>query len=298
MQVRSKLFYSYVTFALLYAASLMAPRSISTLHKFELTATQYRLVSLTVLIPILFIWFAAFYGYNKLRIYSQMIKNTPDGEHVKHITTGIMILAFGLPVASIVSAATTMIGEQNPAFLDAGTIIKNYVSLLFPLIGFVFISRGARGLSVITKERPSYRAVNILAAIFIAIGVTYCYLILTSNNLDAIYHLPSWLIVATLVCPYLYTWYLGILAAFETHLYSRKAPGKLYRRTWNMLATGIGSIIVMQIAIQYIGTATVQLNDLKLARLLFIVYILLALLSIGYILVAIGAKRLQKIEEV
>lgn len=298
MQVRSKLFYSYVAFVILYAASFMVPRSISTLQKLDLTPTEYRLISLTVLIPVVLIWFAAFYGYNKLRIYSEMIKDAPDGLHVKHLTTGIMILAFGLPLSALVSTASNLLIDYNQAFTTVGTVVKNYVSLVFPLIGFVFISRGARGLSIISKERPSYFSVNVLAAIVIAIGVTYCYLILTSPNLDTIYHLPDWLIVVTLVCPYLYTWYLGILAAYETHLYSRKAPGKLYRRTWNMLATGIGSIIIMQIAVQYISTATVQLSNLRLARLLFIVYVLLVLLSIGYILVATGAKRLQKIEEV
>ena len=298
MQVRSKLFYSYVVFALLYAASFMVPRSISTLHRLDLTLLQYRLVSLTVLIPVVLIWFAAFYGYNKLRIYSDMIKDTPDGKHVSHLTTGIMILALGLPIAALIGASITIIIEHSPGFTAAGTIIKNYVSLVFPLLGFIFISLGSRGLSILSKKRPSYRSINILAGIFIAVGVTYCYLILTSSNLDATYHLPTWLIIVTLVCPYLYTWYLGMLAVLETHLYSRKAPGKLYRSTWNMLATGIGGIIIMQIAVQYISTATVQLSNLKLARLLFIVYVLLALLSVGYILVAIGAKRLQKIEEV
>lgn len=298
MQVRSKLFYSYVTFVILYAASFMVPRSISTLNRLDLTPTEFRLISLTVLIPVVLIWFAAFYGYHKLRVYAEMIKDTPDGQHVRQLTTGIMILAFGLPLSALVSTGSNLLIDHNQAFTTVGTVVKNYVSLIFPLIGFVFISRGARGLSIISKERPSYFSINVLAAIVIAIGVTYCYLILTSPDLDAIYHLPDWLIVASLVGPYLYTWYLGILAAYETHLYSRKAPGKLYRRTWNMLATGIGSIIIMQIAVQYISTATVQLNNLRLARLLFIIYVLLVLLSIGYILVAIGAKRLQKIEEV
>lgn len=298
MPVRSKLFGAYIIFVLLYAVSFMIPRSTSTLNRLELSAIQYRLLSLTVLIPIALIWFAAFYGYNKLRMYTDTIKDTPDGKHVGLIATGIMILAFGLPVQSLVSAGTTIMMESNPNFTAAGTIIKNYVALLPPLLGFIFISQGARGLGILSKQRPSYRAVNILAAVFITIGITFCYLVMTSQDTATIYHLPTWLLLTTLVFPYLYTWYLGMLAAYETHLYSRKAPGKLYRRTWNMLASGIASIIGVQIAIQYITTATVQLSQLRLLRLLFIVYILLALLSVGYILVAIGAKRLQKIEEV
>lgn len=298
MPVRSKLFYAYVSFVLLYAATFMFPRSIATLSRLELTPVQYRLLSLTVIIPIALIWFAAFYGYNKLRNYTDMIKGTPDGQHVGLITTGIMILAFGLPVQALISAGMTIIMENNPGLTTAATAIRLYTTLTIPLVGFIFISKGARGLSILSKQRPSYRAINALAALFIAIGVTYCYLIMTAQDLHAIYHMPAWLVVASIVSPYLYTWYLGLLAAYETHLYSRKAPGQLYRRTWNMLASGIAAIIVVQIAIQYITTATVQLTQLKLLRLLFIVYVLLVLLSVGYVLVAIGAKRLQKIEEV
>ncbi len=298
MVFRSKLFYVYMCCVLLYAASFFTPRSISTIQTYELSTIQYYLLSLSVALPLSLIWFAAFYGYGKLRAYSQTIHGTPDGKHMARITTGIMVLAFGLPLSSLLGSAIAIAVQQNPDLQAAGSVIRNYVSMLYPLVGFVFISRGARGLSDLAKQRPSYLATNALGAIFIAISVLYCYIVATSQNINEIYHLPGWLVLSSLVAPYLFTWYIGLSSAFEIHSYSRTAPGVLYRKTWNMLATGIGAIIIMQIVVQYITTLTVQLANLRLLRLLIIVYILLALLAVGYVLVALGAKRLQKIEEV
>src|SRR5690242_12023461 len=98
MQIRSKLFYTYVAFVLLYAVSFMFNRPIATLQRLELSDLQYRLISLSVLIPLVLIWFAAFYGYAKLRAYTNLIKDSPDGKYVACITTGLMVLAIGLPL--------------------------------------------------------------------------------------------------------------------------------------------------------------------------------------------------------
>jgi len=298
MQIRSKLFYTYVTLVLLYAASFMFNRPIATMQRLELSDIEYRLISLTILMPLVLIWFAAFYGYAKLKAYTDLIKDTPDGKHVANIAKGLMILAIGLPLNSVIGATLAITMQHNPEFVTAGTIIKNYLTLSFPLISFLYISRGTQGLTLLSKKLPTYKAVNRLALAFIFISAAYCCLTLASLNRHDIYQLPDWLIVSTIIVPYLYTWYLGLSAAYETHLYSRKAPGTLYRRTWNMLASGIACIIVAQIIVQYIGNVLLRFNDLKLIRLLLIVYVLLGLLSVGYLLVAFGAKRLQKIEEV
>jgi hypothetical protein len=298
MNIRSKLFYAYVCCVSLYAASFLIPRSIATMRTFELSTLKYRLLSLTVLIPMSLIWFAAFYGYSKLRAYTRTIHDTPDGQHVAKITTGLLFLVIGLPVTSLSSSVLAILVEHNHSWIAAGTIVKNYLTLLFPLLGFMYISRGARGLSELAGQRPSYWATNLLAAIFIILGIVYSYVILHSQNIETLYHLPVWLVLSTLAGPYLFMWNIGILAAFEVYLYSRKAPGVLYRRTWQQLALGIGAIMIMQITVQYVTLITVQFTQLRLLRLLIIIYILLASLSVGYILVALGAKRLQKIEEV
>jgi uncharacterized membrane protein len=298
MSIRSKLFYLYVVFVALYAASFLIPRPIGTMHQYDLTATQYRLLSLTVLIPTAAIWYAAFYGYNKLRLYTSLISTSPDGRHVARLTKGIMFLAIGLPIAALSSSFFNIVIQHYPGFGAAAAILSGYVGLIFPLLGFVLVSQGARGLSDLAKQRPTYRAVNIMAAIFIAIGVFYCFAMLNAGNPAAHFHMPTWLIMLTIVGPYLYIWYLGIISAYEIHLYSRTVPGMLYRQAWNLMVSGVAAIIIMQIALQYITAVTANITQWRLARLLIIVYVLLAGISVGYILMAIGAKRLRKIEEV
>lgn len=298
MQLKSKLFYIYVCFVLLYLASFLAPRAISNVAVSELSTLQYRLLSMTVAIPLCVIWFAAFYGYVKLKAYADMVRNTPDGRHVMKLAAGILILAIGLPVSSLAGSAVSIVGQQAPDWTPFTVIVKNYVALLFPLASFIFISKGARGLSEITKQRPTYRAVNIMTVLFIAIGISYCAVIFNSTAIPTAYHLPTWLVMVSLVGPYLYMWFTGVLAAYELYLYSRKAPGKLYRKTWSLLAGGLGGIILMQVAVQYLTIMTASTTQMKLLRLLVIVYVLLLGLAVSYMMVAAGSKRLQKIEEV
>jgi hypothetical protein len=298
MKLRSKIFYLYAILVATYVALFLITLPTDAVQRFDLSPLEYRLLGLTVVIPLTLIWFAAFYGYSKLRTYTNLIRATKDGRHVNQLTRGIMVLAIGLPITAIVDTALSRLAQRYPSLTDFSTVIDNYLDLAIPLTAFFFISAGAHGLSILSKQRPSQRAINLLAALFIAIGVTYCSIVLTSDDLQTIYHLPVWLVVATVVGPYLYVWYLGLLAAYEVYLYSRTAPGLLYRRTWGMLARGIGAIILTSIVMQYVLTLTTQFTTMRLRSLLVIVYILLALMSVGYVLVAIGARRLRKIEEV
>jgi hypothetical protein len=66
----------------------------------------------------------------------------------------------------------------------------------------------------------------------------------------------------------------------------------------NLLAKGIGGVILISILIQFLTTASARLNRLNLTPLLIIVYCLLLLYGIAYGFIAVGAKRLKRIEEV
>jgi sulfite exporter TauE/SafE len=97
--------------------------------------------------------------------------------------------------------------------------------------------------------------------------------------------------------PYIYTWFIGLLAAYEIYLYAFKTPGIIYRRALKLLALGLGWTIAVSVLSQYITTLT-KVRLLKINALLILVYSLLILLAVGYLLVAWGAKKLQRIEEV
>ncbi len=93
-------------------------------------------------------------------------------------------------------------------------------------------------------------------------------------------------------------WFIGLLSAYEIFLYRVKAPGIIYRQSWQQLALGVSSLIALSITLQYLTTITEQLNKLSLDRALLVIYALLILLAISYVLVALGVRNLKKIEEV
>ena len=244
------------------------------------------------------IWFAGFYGYAKLRTYSSLIHGNKDGLEVEKLTKGILLLVLWLPVSSVISAILNYFALKHPSWLATVTIINHYISLLLPLVGFVFISMGARGLSRLVKQRPSQKATNVMTLLTIYTGLLYFRFVATTNDRLMVYHMSIWLILTTLVAPYIYMWAIGLMAAYEIYLYRQKVSGVVYRKSWGFLAFGLGWLIVMSIIVQYLTTLTARLNDISIYGLLAIIYSLLIVLSAGFVLIALGARRLQKIEEV
>lgn len=181
------------------------------------------------------------------------------------------------------------------------TVFLYYFNLALPLAGFIFIGRAARGLVDLAKVRPSRLGDNVLALVLTCIGVTYTYLVVghgAVRSFSSFAHLPHLVVLLTLVIPYIYMWYVGLLATYELLLYRKKAPGIVYRKSWGALAFGVGATILLQILLENVSTLTTFLNNLSIAGLVFALYLLIILLAIGYIFIARGARRLQKIEEV
>jgi hypothetical protein len=142
-------------------------------------------------------------------------------------------------------------------------------------------------------------------AIFIAFGACYTYLMLHDPHRTvpggpshlATYYLSDWLIVLTVVIPRLVVWYWGMQALVNIGLYRRKVEGALYRDALKLLAYGLGGVFLVTILLRVLQTASDALNRLDLGGILLLLYILVFMLGIGYVLVAKGARQLQKIEE-
>ena len=274
---------------------------------YHLSVAQYRGIVATVIIPLVVIWYLAFYGFTKLQSYSQMIYKNKDGHYVRWLKEGVMILAFQLPLVALANAILKYAAVNDRHFDSGAVIISHYISLAFPLIAFICIGYGTRGLTEIVKARPSLRAIYIMAASFIVIGTAFTYFVfkgvpntdLVTHPLNqAVYDLPNWALLITIVMPYVFMWFAGLLGAYELYLYGRKTPGIVYRRSWNLLALGCGWIILTSICTQYLTALAGHIDILKINALLIVIYSLLILLAGGYLLLALGAKKLQRIEEV
>lgn len=299
MKLRSKLFYAYVAFLLVYAGFVLLPApQQAVLLQYHLSATGLRLIDLTVVLILAVIWFAGFYGFAKLNSYTSLIRQEKDGKQIAKLTKGVFFLVLWLPVSSTLSAILNFAAAKHPGMLPASTIINNYVSLLIPLIGFIFISEGAYGFSGLIRQRPSSRVMHGLAIPLIYIGLIYSHLVITTTGRDMVYHLSLWWVMLTLVAPYIYMWLIGLVATYQIYYYRQKVTGIVYREGWTFLALGICWLVVLSIGFQYLTTLTVHLRHLSIYALLALIYGLLLVLATGFILIAFGARKLQKIEEV
>lgn len=308
MKIGRKNIIAYIFTALIlvyFILSFALPTNHATMVRYHLTPLSLRFLDLTVLIPLVVIYCITFYGYSRLYSYARIINKTKDGKELAKLAQGLGILALGQPAKGIVTAILKSIAQDHHRFTAAATIINNYLGLLVPLLGFIFISEGAYGLTILVKKRPTQRATEILAAILILVGVGYCYLIfnnglsiLHTGVTSQIYYLPNVVLLLTLVAPYILMWFMGIFAAYYIYLYQNKVSGILYKQSMKQIYIGLSAIIIISILLQYLTTLSNHLLGLKVGSLLLIIYPLLILMSIGYVLVALGAKKLQKIEEV
>lgn len=299
MKRKSRLFYGYIASLVLYSAIVLIPAPArEVLQKYHISVGGVRLLDLTIILLLAAIWFAGFYGYGKFRHYAEMIGDTKDGRHVHQMSIGMLLLVLWLPISSIVSSALNYVAVRHPGSLGATVIINHYVGMVLPLVGYVFIGAGARGLSRLSRQRPSFLATNALSILLIYISLVYIRLVATTHPRAVAYHLSIWPLLLTLVAPYIYMWSVGAMAAYELFIYSRQGPGLLYRKYWRLLAFGFGWLIVTSIAFQFLTTLTPRLQNLSLNALLLLIYVLLILLSVGFVLIALGTRKLQKIEEI
>jgi hypothetical protein len=295
--------YSFLALIYLLLVFLL-PANKLVRHEYNLSVLGYHALLLIVVLPLAAIWFGAFYSYARLQQYNRAIASSPEGKDFKVLTRGFIWLAWGSAISSILSLVFNAIANAYPGFLSASIIIANYLSLIVPLIGYSLISSASRGLSLRAKVIPSGPGAKRLILFFLFLGVGYCYVTFQRLNLhsysgsDNPYYLPTLLMVLTVVIPYLYTWFIGLLAAYEMYLYSKHVQGLLYKQAIRLLSYGVVAVIASSITVQYLHSITPRVGHLSLNVTLVLINVVYIFMAIGYILFSLGARQLRKIEEV
>jgi hypothetical protein len=292
----------YILLAVTYTLlSAFLPVNHETATLYHLSAVQYHILLLIVTLPVLVIWCVAFYGYSQVKRYASVIHETREGPAFTFIADGLMWLAWGLPIPAIISAVMNALGDTYHGFYGTSVIITNYANMLVPLVALHILSSGSRTLLEKSNLRLSIISTKFLTLLFVLIGTVYCYFLFRepAASLSADYYLPPWLIIGTLVVPYLYAWFVGLLGAYEISLVSRHAGGVLYRRALQLLSRGLTVIIVASITLQFLHSLLSHnaSSHLSLGYMLIIIYLLLFVMGLGYSLVAYGVRRLRRIEE-
>lgn len=282
----------------------LLPASRDVMHAYHLSAFQYRLILLAVTLPELVAWLVAFDGYARLRQYVYAIRKTPEGAHFDKLAAGSAWLAWSLPLPVILALLLNALSNAWPAFYSASIIIGNYFNLLLPLVAFILIGSAARGLVNNAKIRFSLSGARTIMLLFLIAGVSYCYFTFRHFDPKSLgssqnpYFLPIWLMILTVIIPYLYAWFAGLLGAYEITLFSKQTTGVLYRQALRLLAGGLAVIIISSIAVQYMNSIQPLVGHLEINDRLVLISIFRVVGAGGFVLMAAGASRLKKIEEV
>ncbi|HEX8227492.1 MAG TPA: hypothetical protein VF572_06515 [Candidatus Saccharimonadales bacterium] len=276
------------------------PGDPGVLKKYGLSTVGSRLLNLTIVLPIAAIYLAGLYSFIRIRDYADKISKTKEGPAFDTLAKGVMVLAYSLPINSIISSYASYVRHANPGLLPEITVVRQYLALILAFTAIVLIARGVRGLYDTLGAR-TVRGQSFLDLVGpVVLASVYTWLVVSHYNSEpgtAPYYLPIGLVILTIAIPYIYAWCVGARAALQLRRYREGVKGSIYKRSINNIAKGIAVVIVISIMLQVLTTLSGLLNRLELTPLLAVIYVLIAFYVVGYGLIARGAKQLRLIEE-
>ncbi len=290
--------------AIFISEQLLLPVSAADTGYFGTSMSAYRLISIMVNLPLVMVWFVAFWGYSRLKAFVEQLGDAPEANGYQKLSTGLTWLAWSLPLLAIINRFLAGLDTHNLNSRHTMTIISNYFNLLMPLVAFIIIFVATKSLVKSHKLLKGEARSSLLMSVFLLFGAIYCYLVLKTADLSSfsssnnIYGIPVWLMIITLIIPYLYGWFLGLLAVYDLSLLSRSVPGMLYKQALWYLTSGLSAVILSFIAIQYLAALWPLKAHIVVDYRLIIIILFRIIGGLGFIFLAVGANKLKRIEEV
>jgi hypothetical protein len=294
---------TFAVLSVLYVALAFLPTpDPGTLQHYHLSTTSYRWLILPIVIFFVIIWLTALYGSLRIKQYARIIRGSREATGLDILSSGFMALALMLPLTSDLSSLANSISRYHETYREPLTIIINYVNLVVMAVALSLIAGGAEKLAALANRKHLQLPENFWVLGFIIISSLYGYFLISQPSEKSLavrpYYLPHWAVLVTLAMPYLYFWYRGFKGAYMLFEYQKNVRGWLYKKALRYLAAGVSVVVLSSVLTRMLTTIPSQLNHLNLTPVLVIIFGLLAVIAIGYGLIALGANRLRKIEEV
>ena len=211
---------------------------------------------------------------------------------------GMGVLAFGLVIPTAISLIMGAVVSHHHRFKPSSVIINNYLGLLVALVAFVYINNGSHLLTKLGKNRPRLVGLRLFALLFITLGAIFTSLVVNYHvKHSQVYYLNTPLLIITFIIPTLFAWFVAILSAYEFGMYAKFIKGSLYRTALRQFSRGIIIVISGSVASEFVDNTFAAKVSNSLGSLLLAEYMLLAIIAVGLIVMALGAKKLKKIEE-
>lgn len=296
---------AFIALMVLFAAlTFILPANQKALETYHLTGAQYQYLLLIIKIPLIAAWSIAFYSYRRLREYADQIKDTPEGSDYSVIAAGIGWLAWGFAVPPVVGTFLGQMAQSHPSLTAVAVSFNSYMYLLVTVVALSFISAGIHKLARRSSINFEMRQIRYIVGVLVALSVAFCSLIAgrlhgtsLGDSFNAFY-LPNIIVWTTIVIPYLYAWCLGIIGVFELIIFAQQTTGIIYKQALRYLAIGLAIIVVSMISLQYFRAFIPRVGNLAINGALIMAYAIYATNAIGGVSLAIGVKRLKRIEDI
>lgn len=300
---RKNYWYYHYTAIIAVAYALITyfgPLSNST--RFQISLAKTRAIQLSVIVPIITIWFLATYGITQFKRYADQIKGSPDGKALNGLAKGyIALVYFGLIAPSIFTAFSAY---ANHAGHRIGfSILNRYIGVGLGIIAFTAVYAGSKAVIDFAgqKQKQTWLVWFTVAGSFLYVYflLHYPYRQSTPNpDYYSSFYLSDPLLMFSVAVPTIFSWVLGAMAVANIETYAAKVKGIIYRQALSRLVRGTQWIILVAVALQMlIGLGTI-FSTASLGTLLLLIYAILALYAVGWLIIARGARRLRQIEEV
>jgi hypothetical protein len=156
---------------------------------------------------------------------------------------------------------------------------------------------GARALLITTPSGIEKFELRLHAGWFLLLSVVFARLVIENHIERHPYHVGLWVLIVTYIAPYLYAWAIGLLCAYSLYLYALAVKGSLYRSAIRLFSRGVALTILGSIAIQFVNNTLMHQFSQSLGALLLANYVLVLIVAAGLLLMALGTKRLKRIED-
>ena len=301
----------YVGFYVACLAVYIALTALTPIREnaYDLSTLSVRLIQVSFIIPIALIWLAITYGALKFRQYAQIVRTSSDGPAYMAMATALTIMMGGLLLTSLLGLIKGFL--DGPDDIRIFTIIRNALAVIVQVVIFwamyqasekLLLSAGATAVS--TSKLRQFRLVGNLA---LGIGIVLYTTLMLSNEFRSStpdyktitsFYLNDFQLVFAVIIPYAIAWTFGINALHNIRAYLDNVKGVIYREIFGRVAAGLTIIIIFNVLLGMLSSLGGLFQNASLQAILISIYVILICYGVGYLVMASGAKRLAKLEEV
>lgn len=309
--VQKMIGYKYIGFylaavALYVAVTVMTPLRENVYH---LSEASIRLIQVSFIVPIAAIWFTVTYGAMKFRQYAQIIHRADNGPAYMAIATALTVMLAGLLFNSLFGLIQGFLETESQ--IRSFTIAKNLLAVVIQIVifGVMYLAteKLLQSAATTTTDSPELRLKRNFGNLAMGIGLSVYAALMLSNEYRNFtpdyktitsFYLSDMELVLTIIIPYAIAWILALMSLHNINAYVENVKGIVYREVFGRVATGLTLVISFNILLGMLSSLGGLFQGSSLQAILIFVYVILICYGVGYIVIATGAKRLAKIEEV